>query len=93
MGNPGIVSIGHEIKLETAAEYFSNDIIFGNLEPAIVQTGMPDEVYEATKKNIQEGKGLSGGYIFSAGCELPPRSPVENIKAMNKAVNDFGWYD
>jgi len=92
MGDPGIISIGHEIKLETAAEYFPNDIILGNLEPRIVQTGTPDEVYEATRKNVEDGKKLPTGYIFSVGCELPPKSPPENVMAMTKAVNDFGWY-
>jgi uroporphyrinogen decarboxylase len=92
MGDPGIVSIGHEVELETAAKYFPNDIIFGNLEPAIIQTKTPEEVYEAARKNIEDGKRLTQGYIFSPGCELPPKSPVENIVAMTQAVNDFGWY-
>jgi uroporphyrinogen decarboxylase len=93
-GDPGIISIGHEVKLEDAGKAFPNEVIFGNLEPAIIQTKTPDEVYEATKKNIQDGMTkCPGGYIFSAGCELPPLTPVENIKAMNKAVEDYGWYD
>jgi uroporphyrinogen decarboxylase len=91
-GAPGIISVGHEIKLETAAKYFPNDIILGNLEPAIVQTGTPEEVYEATRRVVEEGKKILGGYIFSTGCDLPPRSPIENIRMMTKAVNDFGWY-
>jgi len=92
-GDPGIISVGHEIKLETAAKYFPNDIIYGNLEPAILQTGTPEEVYEATREVVEEGKKIEGGYIFSTGCQLPPRSPLENVKMMTKAVNDFGWYE
>jgi len=93
-GKPGIISIGHEVKLETAGKYFPNDIIMGNLEPAIIQTNTPDEVYEATKKNVLDGKAkCPGGYVFSPGCELPPMAPVENIKAMSKAVEDYGWFD
>jgi len=92
MGDPGIVSFGHEVELETAAKHFPNDIIVGNLEPAIVQIGTPEQVYEATKMVVERGKNLGTGYIFAPGCELPPMSPVENIKAMNKAVEDFGWY-
>jgi uroporphyrinogen decarboxylase len=91
-GDPGIIGIGHEIKLETAASYFPDDIILGNLEPAIVQMGTPDEVYEATRKIVEEGKKISGGFIFSPGCDLPPRSPVANVRAMTRAVVDFGWY-
>jgi uroporphyrinogen decarboxylase len=92
-GDPGIISIGHEVKLETAAEYFPNDIILGNLEPAIIQVKTPDEVYEAARQVIEEGKKIPGGYIFSPGCELPPRAPVENIRAITRALNDFGWYE
>ena len=94
MGDPGIIGIGHEVELETAGKYFPNDIILGNLEPAIIQTRTPDEVYEAAKKNIQDGMTkCPGGYIFSPGCELPPMSPPENVMAITKAANDFGWYD
>ena len=35
MGDPGIVSFGHEIDLSKAAEYFPNDIIQGNLSPIL----------------------------------------------------------
>lgn len=92
MGDPGIVSFGHEVELETAARYFPNDIILGNLEPAIIQVGTPEEVYEATKVVVENGKKLGTGYIFAPGCELPPMAPVENVRAMNKAVQDYGWY-
>jgi len=93
-GDPGIISIGHEVELETAGKFFPNDVIMGNLEPAIVQSQTPDQVYEATKKNVLDGMTkCPGGYVFSPGCELPPMAPVENIKAMSQAVADCGWYD
>jgi uroporphyrinogen decarboxylase len=92
MGDPGIVGFGHEVALAKAAETFPNDIILGNLEPAIIQTGTPDDVYEATKKNVLDGMKLSNGYIFSPGCEMPPFASVENVKAMSQAVADHGWY-
>jgi uroporphyrinogen decarboxylase len=92
-GEPGFISIGHEIALETAAEYFPNCVIVGNLEPAIIQSGTVDEVYEAAREVIEHGKKIPRGYIFAAGCELPPKAPVENIEAMTRAVNDFGWYE
>jgi uroporphyrinogen decarboxylase len=91
-GHPGIISFGHEVELETAARYFPQDIIMGNLNPALVQTRSPQEVYEATRQVVEKGKKLPNGYIFAPGCETPPKAPVENIRAMVKAVNDFGWY-
>jgi uroporphyrinogen decarboxylase len=93
MGDPGIVSIGHEVELETAAQYFPDDIILGNLEPSILQTGTADEVYEATREVVEKGKRLSGGYIFSLGCQFPPRASLDNARAMNQAIEDYGWYD
>jgi uroporphyrinogen decarboxylase len=92
MGDPGLVSIGHEVELQTAAKYFPNDIIMGNLEPAIIQTKTPNEVYEATRKVIEGGKKLTQGYIFSPGCELPPKAPAENVMAITRAIEDYGWY-
>ncbi len=93
MGNPGLVSFGHEVELETAASYFPNDIIVGNLEPAIIQTKTPEEVYQAAKEVITKGEKLANGFILAPGCELPPMAPVENVRAITRAVNDFSWYD
>jgi uroporphyrinogen decarboxylase len=92
MGNPGICSFGHEVDLETAAKYFPDDIIYGNLEPAILESGTPEKIYEMSRRIIEKGKKLPGGFIFSAGCEIPPRASRDNIMAMTRAVNDFGWY-
>ena len=92
-GDPGIVSVGHEVELETAAKYFPNDIIMGNLEPAIIQTQTPQGVYEATGEVVKKSKKISAGYVFAPGCELPPRAPVENVMAMTRAINDFGRYE
>ena len=92
MGNPGIISIGYEIELETAAEYFPNDIIYGNLDPSILMVETPEGVYEATKRVVEKGKKLPTGFIFGPGCEMPPRTSPDNIRAMCQAVNDFGWY-
>lgn len=92
-GDPGIISCPHEHSLELMAEHFPNDVLFGNLEPRIVQVGTPDEVYEATREVVETGKRLKQGFIFSQGCELPPMSPLENVKAMCQAVEDHGYYN
>jgi uroporphyrinogen decarboxylase len=92
MGDPGIISVSQEVELEKAASYFPNDIILGNLDPVIIQNKTPDQVYEATKEMVLRGKKLANGYVFSPGCETPPRAPVENVMAVTKAVQDYGWY-
>jgi len=93
MGDPGFVSVGHEVDLKTIAKYFPNDIIVGNLEPAIIQARTPEEVYQAAKAVVEKGKSLPNGYVFAPGCELPPMASPDNVMAMTRAVNDVGWYD
>lgn len=56
------------------------------------QVGTIPMTLEATAHALK-GKTVSGGYIFSCGCELPPKAPPYNVWAMTKAVNDFGWYE
>ena len=92
MGEPGFVSFGHEVDLLTAAEYFPNDIVLGNIEPVILMIKSPEEVYEATKAVLEKGKQIKRGFVLAPGCDLPPPSPPENIMAMTKAVQDHGWY-
>ena len=92
LGDPGILSFGHEVDLETASMCFPDHIIMGNVEPAVIQTGTPEEVYELSRLCIEKGKRHKGGYVLAPGCELPPNAPPYNVWMMTKAINDFGWY-
>jgi len=91
--HPSILSFGHEVDLNNAATYFPDDIIMGNIEPAVIQTGTPQQVYELCRIAIEKGKKLPGGFILAPGCGLPPKAPPYNVWTLTKAVNDFGWYD
>lgn len=94
MGNPGIVSFGHEVDLTTAIKYFGDTcIIAGNIEPQVIQNGTPQQVYELSKQCIEKAKYVPRGFILMPGCELLPMTPPYNVYMMKKAVNDFGGYD
>lgn len=93
LGNPGILSFGHEVNLETASKYFPDHIIAGNVDPTVIQTGTPEEVYELSRICIEKGKKHPGGFALAPGCELPPMAPPFNVWMMRKAINDFGWYE
>ena len=93
MGDPAIISFGHEVDLDAASKYFPNDIIMGNVEPAVIQAGTPEEVYELSRLCIESGKKHPGGFVLSPGCGLPPKAPPYNVWMMRKAINDFGWYE
>jgi uroporphyrinogen decarboxylase len=93
-GDPGMVSIGHEVDIEAAIKYLGdNVIIFGNIEPALIMTGTPEQVYEKCRIAIEKGKKAPRGFVLMAGCEVPVFTPPINLWAMRKAINDFGWYN
>jgi len=93
LGARGMVSVSHEVELEYAMEFFPNDIIMGNIEPALFQTGTPEEIYEKCRAAIEIGKKHKGGFVLAPGCEMPPRANPYNVWVMAKACNDFGYYD
>jgi uroporphyrinogen decarboxylase len=93
MGNAGIISIGKEIDIATAIEHFGKTcIVAGNIEPALIQTGTPQEIYECCRQAIQKGKHAQRGYALMQGCEVPVNTPAYNFYTMKKAIDDFGWY-
>jgi uroporphyrinogen decarboxylase len=91
--HPSVLSFGHEVDIKNAAEHFPKDIIYGNIEPAVIQTGTPEQVYKLSRVAIEKGKKAPGGFILGPGCGLPVMAPPVNVWAMTKAANDFGWYD
>jgi len=92
MGNPGILSFGHEVDLATAAKAFPNHIIAGNVNPPILHMGTGEEIYELSRECIEKGKKASGGFMLAAGCGVSPLTPPYSYWAMHKALDDFGWY-
>ncbi|MBI2852649.1 MAG: hypothetical protein HYX84_06075, partial [Chloroflexi bacterium] len=91
LGDPGIFYVGDEIGLDTAEKYLPKDIIEGNLSSTIIQIGTPTEVYDEARKVIEQGKRLSTGFILRQACTLPALAPAENLMAITRALNDFGW--
>jgi uroporphyrinogen decarboxylase len=93
MGPQGIVSIGSEVDISTAIQRFGdNCVIAGNIEPAILQSGTPREIYELCRQAIAKGKRAPRGYALMQGCEVPVNTPPYNLYMMKKAADDFGWY-
>ena len=90
MGDPGIVSFGHEVAIETAVEFFGQDcIIAGNIEPAVIHLGHPDEVYQLSLDALAKGSKAPRGHILMPGCGIPPGVPTENLLMLKKAAEDF----
>jgi len=93
MGDPGMVTFGHQVTLTKAIEHFGDScIILGNVDSSLIQTGTPHQVYEACRDVILEAKDAPRGFMLMSGCELPPMSAPYNVYMMKKAIEDFGQY-
>ena len=53
--------------------------------------GTPKDVEDASKAAMKDG-GLDGAFVLAPGCDVPPTSPHENIKAMIDSAKRFGTY-
>jgi len=94
LGDPGIASFGHEVDLTSAIEHLGDRaVIAGNVEPTVILTGTPQEVYELAVQCIDKAKHAPRGYLMMPGCEMPPLAPPYNVYMIRKAIDDFGWYD
>ena len=90
--HPSVLSFGHEVPLAEAARFFPQDILFGNIDPVVIQTASPQRVYALSREAIEAGKHAATGFILGPGCGLPVKAPPVNVWAMTRAVNDHGWY-
>ena len=64
----------------------------GDVPPALLTLGTPDEVTDYCRKLI-EVVGRDGGFVLGAGCTVPVDAKLENVRAMVKAANTYGWYN
>ena len=64
--------------------------IQGGVPPSILQYGTPEEV-DAHCKKLIEVVGKDGGFILGPGSAIDYARP-ENLKAMVKSVEKYGWY-
>lgn len=64
----------------------------GNLDPfGLVLEGTPEQVFEASRECIEKAKP-GGRFILAPGCTVAYHTPPENIRALQKAVEEFGVY-
>ncbi len=83
---PDIVDIDWMVDMDEAYQVLGPDIIrAGNLDPAAVLEQMsPEDVFQKTRSLIDKERGRP--FILSAGCEITPLTPPENLLAMREAA-------
>lgn len=64
-------------------------LVMGNLDPvSVFKQATPDEVYRLTTELLQRTSKYPN-MVLSSGCDTPPHTPLANIDAFYKALNDF----
>ncbi|MGD8366712.1 MAG: uroporphyrinogen decarboxylase family protein [Desulfobacterales bacterium] len=93
MGEPGLCSFGEEIDIDKAIETLgSKAVIIGNIDPSLLLTGKPEQIYQRCKATIEKGKQAPRGFMLSSGCEVSPETPGYHLYLMKKALADVGSY-
>ena len=63
--------------------------VMGNVDPAgVLRQGTPDTVREATLNVISKCCAYPN-FVISSGCDIPPKTPWENIDAFFEAVESY----
>jgi hypothetical protein len=65
--------------------------IRGNVPPALLNLGSPEEVRGYCRELIQ-GVGKGGGFLMDGAIGIPDEAKPENLRAMADAVKDYGVY-
>ncbi len=71
---------------EAAKGHFS---ISGNIDPALFNSGSPDDIRREARTLCDLFRG-EGGLMIGPGCALGPDTPSENIFALVETVKRFG---
>jgi uroporphyrinogen decarboxylase len=85
-----LISVDYKVSLKKCREIFNGRTAFaGNVNPAGV---MLKETPEGVEKNCGECIAAAGndpGYLLMPGCDIPPSTPAENIRAMTKTGHNY----
>lgn len=83
--NLDILDLDWQVDIDYARETLGEKVIFaGNINPVVIQNKSRDEVFELCRSLVEKHKNER--YILSAGCEITPLTPAENLKAMSEAT-------
>ena len=58
----------------------------GNVSPRTLLGGDPETVRAEAAAAARDGQGTPKGFVLSTGCELPIRTPPENVLAFMESA-------
>jgi uroporphyrinogen decarboxylase len=85
-------SFDQRTRITEAKRKIGNKIaLLGNVDPARMLLGKPQEVMELSKECIRIA-GPGGGYVLGPGCDTAKMTPAANYRAMCDAAVKYGKY-
>ena len=88
-----IFSIGDTMDLKDTGGFLGEKyILAGNISTTTLQCGTQEDVREEVERCLYQAKGRKGGFILMPACEYPPMAPRENLEAILKSLNEYGFY-
>jgi uroporphyrinogen decarboxylase len=82
---------GNSVDMESdiIAQVPESTFVMGNVDPAgILRMGIPEKVREATLALLGKCSKYPN-FLLSSGCDIPPMTPWENIKAFFAAFEEY----
>lgn len=90
----GTLSFDVQVDVEDAKRLVGDRVpILGNID--VVQTllmGTVDDVRQEVKNQLLKGYDSPKGFIVSVSCDMPVKTPLENIDTIIETVREVGQY-
>jgi uroporphyrinogen decarboxylase len=78
-----------DMEKDILAKVPANVVVMGNIDPAgVLRMGTSESVYQETTKLLERCTPYPN-FVLSSGCDMPPKTPWENIDAFFAAADDF----
>ena len=78
-----------DLEKDILAKVPTSVVVMGNIDPAgVLRMGTPESVRQATTELLQKCSTYPN-FVLSSGCDIPPKTPWENLDAFFAAAEDF----
>jgi len=83
-------AFGYCVDPHVAAEKLGGRAVMsGNVDPQLILNGPPSRIIEAAR-HVIEAIAPHGGFILQDGANICPGTPIENMRAMLTAAEEYG---
>ncbi len=81
---------GYQVEPEVAARNLGGKVLlWGNLNPMLMQSGVRDEVKRAARAALA-ALAPCGGYLLGDGANVCPGTPLQSFQAVMEAAEEYG---